>query len=121
MSCRNGKWSFKGERLNVFAAVDFAYTLGLKSDFSCIVVVGVDGKHNYYVLDIDRFKTDRPSEYFNRILKLYEKWGFRKLRAEVSAAQIVIVKEIRETYIRPNGLSLVVRIVIVLGSEMKFI
>ena len=108
LSCRNGKWSFKGERLNVFAAVDFAYTLGLKSDFSCIVVVGVDGKHNYYVLDIDRFKTDRPSEYFNRILKLYEKWGFRKLRAEVSAAQIVIVKEIRETYIRPNGLSLVV-------------
>lgn len=108
LSCRDGKWFFRGERLNVFASVDFAYSTGKKSDYTSIVVIGLDSKSNYYILEIDRFKTDKISEYFNRILKLYEKWGFRKLRAEVTAAQKVIVKDIKENYIRPLGLSLVV-------------
>lgn len=103
---KSGRWYFKDEYLNVAAAVDFAYSLGKRSDFSAIVVVGLDAKGNYYVLDIDRFKTDRPSEYFNRILKLYNYWGFRKIRAEVSAAQIVLVKDLKESYIKPNGLAL---------------
>jgi len=108
LSKRDHKWYFKGERLNVFASVDFAYSLGKRSDFTSIVVIGVDGRTNYYVLEIDRFKTDLISEYFNRILKLYDKWGFRKMRAEVSAAQQVIVKDLKENYIRHNGLSLVI-------------
>jgi hypothetical protein len=103
-----GRWSFKGQRLNVVAAVDFAYSTGRKSDYTSIVVVGVDGSNNYYILEIDRFKTDRISEYFDRILKLYQKWGFRKLRAEVSVAQQVIVKDLKENYIRKHGLSLAV-------------
>jgi phage terminase large subunit-like protein len=106
--CRDGKWLFKGDRLNVFAAVDFAFTLGKKSDYTSVVVVGVDGKNNYYVLEIDRFKTDRISDYFEHILKLYTKWGFRKIRAEVSAAQSAIVKDLRESYVRPHGLSLAI-------------
>lgn len=105
---RDNKWTFKGERLNVFAAVDFAYTLGLKSDFSCIVVVGVDANKNFYVLDIDRFKTSQLSEYFSRILKLYEKWGFRQIRAEVTAAQRVIVEDLKTNYIRVLGLGLTI-------------
>lgn len=105
---RNGKWYFKDARLNVYAAVDFAFSLSRTSDYTAIVVVGVDVNHNYYVLDIDRFKTDKPSEYFTRILKSYDKWGFRKLRCEVTAAQIAIVKDLKENYVRRNGLSLIV-------------
>src|SRR5258708_884342 len=108
LSRRDGKWYFKGERLNVCAAVDFAFTVGRRSDFTSIVVLGVDARTNYYVLDIDRFKTDKISEYFDRILKLYEKWGFRKIRTEVTSAQQVIVKDLKENYIRPYVLSLVV-------------
>lgn len=108
LSRRDGRWYFKGERINVVAAVDFAYSTGRRADYSSIVVVGVDGRNNYFVLDIDRFKTDRISEYFARILKLYEKWGFQKIRAEVSVAQAVIVRDLKENYIRPHGLSLTV-------------
>lgn len=108
LSKREHQWTFKGQRLNVVAAVDFAYSTGKKSDSTSIVVVGVDGNMNYYVLDIDRFKTDKMSDYFSHILKLYEKWGFRKIRAEVSVAQQVIVKDLKESYIRPMGLSLIV-------------
>ncbi len=103
---KDGRWFFKDQRLNVFASVDFAYTTGKKSDYTAIVVVGLDGQGNYYILEIDRFKTDRPSDYFARIFKLYEKWGFRKIRCEVTAAQEVIVKDLKESYIRPHGLSL---------------
>lgn len=105
---RDGTWSFKGNRLNVCAAVDFAYSTGAKSDYSAIVVVAVDGNNNYYILDIDRFKTAKPSEYFNRIVKLFEKWGFRKIRAEVSVAQQVLVNDLKENYIRKLGLGLIV-------------
>lgn len=108
LSRRDGKWYFKGARINVVAAVDFAYSTGKKSDSSSIVVIGVSGNNDYYILEIDRFKTDKISEYFSHILKLFEKWGFRKLRAEVSVAQSVIVKDIKDNYIRPMGLSLTV-------------
>lgn len=103
---RDWNWFYKRERLNIAAAVDFAYSTGKRSDSTSIVVVGVDGRSNYYVLDIERFKTDKISEYFQRILKLHEKWGFRKIRCEVSVAQAVIVKDLKENYIRPHGLSL---------------
>jgi hypothetical protein len=108
LSRRDGRWYFKGERINVFGAVDFAYSLGKKSDYTSIVIVGCDGRQNYYVLDIDRFRTDKISDYYQHILKLYEKWNFRKIRAEVSVAQQVIVKDLKDNYIRPNGLTLII-------------
>jgi phage terminase large subunit-like protein len=104
-----GKWSFKGRRLNVFASVDFAFSLNSKSDFTAIVVVGVDQFGNYYVLDIDRFKTDKISEYFKHILQLHQKWDFRTLGAEVTVAQDIIVKDLKENYIRAHGLALSVK------------
>lgn len=103
---RNGRYFFKEDRLNIFAAVDFAFTVNKRSDYTAIVVIGVDGKGNYYVLEIDRFKTKSPSEQIKRILALHAKWGFRKIRAEVVAAQESIVTDLKESYIRPLGLAL---------------
>jgi phage terminase large subunit-like protein len=100
------KWFFKGNRLNVFASVDFAFSLNTKADYTAIVIIGVDSNHNYYILEIDRFKTDKISEYFSHILALHQKWDFRKLRAEVTGAQDTIVKDLKENYIRPHGLVL---------------
>ncbi len=106
LSHRDYHWFFKRERLNVVAAVDFAYSTTRTADYTSIVVLGVDGSHNYYIMEIDRFKTDKISEYFSHILRLYEKWGFRKIRCEVSVAQKAIVEDLKDNYIRKNGLSL---------------
>lgn len=106
LSYNNGWWYFKSNKLNVFAAIDFAYSLNKKADFTSIVVVGVDSRNNYYVLDIERFKTDQIQEYFNRILRLHNKWKFRKIRAEVTVAQTVIVQDLKNNYIKPHGLVL---------------
>lgn len=105
---RDGNWYFRGNRLNVFAAIDFAYSMASKADYTALVVIGVDSYLNYYILEIDRFRAGIPSEYFQHILKSYEKWGFRKLRAEVSMAQMAIVRDLKESYIRKHGLGLAV-------------
>ena len=104
----NGKWFFKNKRLNVFASVDFAYSLAKRADHTSIVVVGVDAERNYYILDIDRFKTFLIAEYFSHILALHQKWDFRNLRAEISVAQKTIVEDLKANYIRKYGLSIVV-------------
>lgn len=102
----NGGWFYKEKKLNVFAAVDFAYSTAKRADFTSIAVVGVDRDNNYYVLDINRFKTDSIAEYFKNILASHTKWDFRRLSCEVTAGQAAIVKELKESYIRPYGLSL---------------
>lgn len=101
-----GKWTYKGARLNVFAAIDFAYSLSKRADYTCITIVGVDTYNNYYVLDIERFRSNKISEYFQKILDLHQKWDFRKIKAEVTAAQEIIVRDLKENYIRKYGLSL---------------
>lgn len=101
-----GKWYFKARKLNVFASVDFAFSLNKSADYTSIVVVGIDADRNYYVLDVDRFKSDKIPVYFDHILALYTKWDFRKIRCEISVAQKVIVNSLKNDYIRPHGLAL---------------
>lgn len=101
-----GNWYLKDRRLNVFAAIDLAYSTKRNADYTALVVAGIDSAHNIYILDIERFKSDNIQEYFDKILKMYIKWGFRKLRTEVIAAQKTIIKALKDDYIRPHGLAL---------------
>ena len=105
-----GNWFVGGRRINVFAAIDFAFSKRKTADWTAIVVIGQDSNNSYYVLEIDRFKTNLISEYFSHILKLHSKWDFRKIRCEVSVAQEIIVKDLKENYVRPNGLSLTLEV-----------
>jgi len=106
LSRKDGRWSYNGSRINVYAAVDFAFSLTKEADYTAIVVIGIDSKQNIYVLDIIRFKTKKISDYFDKILQLHVKWDFRKIRAEVTVAQDIIVQDLKNNYIRPYGLAL---------------
>lgn len=99
------RWSYNGKKLNVYAAVDFAFSLSRAADFTAIVVIGIDCDSNVYLLDIDRFKSDKTIEYFKHIKDLHAKWRFNKLRAEVTVAQKVIVNGIKD-YVKKDGLTL---------------
>lgn len=100
-----GVWFFKKKRLNTYAAIDFAFSLSKKADYTAIVVVGIDEEGYIYILDIDRFKSDKINEYFNRIAILHSKWDFKKLRAEVTVAQSIIVGDLKDR-LRSEGLRL---------------
>lgn len=100
-----GKWHYNGRPLNVFAAIDFAFSLRESADYTALVVIGVDWDGNIYVLDIQRRRTNKTKEYYDMVYKAHMKWGFKKVRAEVTAAQEVIAERIKDD-IRADGLAL---------------
>jgi len=107
LKMREGKWHFKDRPLNVFASIDFAFSMAKTADYTAIVVIGIDHEGYIYVIGIDRFKTNKIQDYYEHVLHLHRKWGFRKLRAEVSVAQDIIANDLKDK-IRKEGLSLVV-------------
>ena len=102
---RSGIWEFNGRPLNICAAMDYAFSLRKTADYTVIVVVGVDFEGNIYVLDIKRKRTEKTDEYYKMVYEAHMKWGFRKLRCEVTAAQKVIAERIKDD-IRKDGLLL---------------
>lgn len=91
-----GGVQYRGEYLNVYASIDFAYTTSKKADYSAIVVIGMAPNGHVYVLDIDRFKVNNIDGYYQHILDMHSKWSFKKLRAEVTAAQSIIVRDLKD-------------------------
>ena len=94
----DGRWYLNGDRLNVYAAVDFAYTKNRKSDSSVICVIGINYDDQVFILDIDSFKTDKLADYFEHLKRIHSKWNVKTLRAECTAAQSVIVRDIKESF-----------------------
>lgn len=104
----HGTWFYAGQRLNLCASIDFAFSTTKRADFTAIVVIGINADNDIFVLDIARFKTEKISDYYKELLRLLNRWSFRKLRAETTVAQKAIVRELKESYIKPNGLALTV-------------
>lgn len=104
----DGKWTMHGQPLNVFAGLDFAFSLSKKADMTALVVIGIDPDHRYYILEIKRFRSNRIADYFKAILETHQRWDYRKIRAEVTSAQKVIVRDLKDSYIVPQGLNLMV-------------
>ena len=102
---RGNQWYMGMKPLNVYAAIDFAFSLRNTADYTALVTIGVDSEGNYYVLDIDRFKTNKIGDYYKSIFEGHTHWGYKKLRAEVTVAQSAIVEELA-TRIRYEGLAL---------------
>lgn len=92
----------KGNRLNVCAAIDFAFSLSNAADYTAIAVVGMDWQGDVYILDIARFKTNKIAEYFQEVMALHTKWEFRKLIAEATVAQSLIVEDLKD-HIQKSG------------------
>ncbi len=97
-----GHYFFKQRKLNVIAAMDFAFTLGKRSDWCSVVVIGIDYEWNIFILDIIRFKTNQISVMFDKAMQACVKWGFRKMRVETTSGQEVIVNEFKQ-YMRREG------------------
>lgn len=98
---RKGSWYLKTgigqERiLNVFAAVDIASTENKNSDYTAIVIVGVDHENIHYILHISRFQTEKISVIVDEIFRVYEKWRWRTIRIETVAAQRFVLTSVKE-------------------------
>ncbi len=93
----SGYWTVKGNRLNVYAAIDFATTMNKRSDYTVIAIIGIDCHRNIFILHIDRFKTDKISVMCDHLDAMYEKWKWLKLNAEVDGQQNLVVEQVKDT------------------------
>jgi phage terminase large subunit-like protein len=97
-----GAWRYKDKVLNVYAGMDIAWSTGKRSDYTAVVVIGVDCDGYIFVLDMIRFKTNKYSEYYDKLLALHSYWDFKKVRIETNAGGALVVAQIREL-MRKNG------------------
>ena len=93
---RGGDWWFKDRRLNIYAGIDFAWTMSKRSDYTALVIIGVDDDKNILILDIDRFKTDKISVMWDHVYNMHYKWGIKTLRAETNVGQKLIVEQFKD-------------------------
>lgn len=108
----DGKWYYGDKVLQLTAACDLAFTEGggnkaRRRDYTAICVIGRDTDGYFYVLDIDRFQTDKIETYYEHIAKLHDYWGFREIYIETNNGG-KIVKPAIEDLIRRQGSTLVV-------------
>jgi phage terminase large subunit-like protein len=103
----NGDVRYKNNKLNVFCAMDVAWSDSNLADYTAIAVVGVDHEGFYYVLDLDRFKTTKFHIYYEAAVSLQSKWGFRRMKVESNAGGKLVAQEI-ENLVRKNGGNLVI-------------
>jgi predicted phage terminase large subunit-like protein len=104
---RSGVWYLGEKLLNVYAAIDFSYTVSKTADYTVIMVVGADEDGFIYILEIDRFRTRSIREMYEHAERLHRKWHFLRLRAEVTAAQQLVVNQMKD-YMRMVNLPLAV-------------
>jgi len=97
-----GNAFYRDRRLNVFAGMDIAWTNTETSDYTAIAVIGMDWQENVYILDLSQFKTSSFAEYYNEVINLHQKWGFRKLRIETNAGGHYVKQEL-DRLVRQNG------------------
>jgi hypothetical protein len=102
LKSNRGTWYFKDRKLNVFAGMDVAWSVLGKSDYTAIVVIGVDHDGFIYLLDLARFKTTNFDEYYDKVEKLYDYWHFKKLRVETNSGGKLVKIEL-ENRIRQEG------------------
>jgi hypothetical protein len=97
-SLRNvsGTWYLGDRMLFTYSAIDFAYSVKQSADYTVVITVGADEEGNIYVLEVDRFKTNKVSVMYEHIFRAYRKWGIKRLRAEVTAAQSLVVQQLKD-------------------------
>lgn len=105
---QHGKdWYYDEAKLKLYAAADLAWTdsssLNAKRrDYTALSVVGIDEEGYIYVLALERFQTDKPEVYYEKIIELQEYWQFKKITVETNAAG-KIIKNFLEDEIRRQG------------------
>jgi phage terminase large subunit-like protein len=107
LTVRTDKVYFKGNKLNVYAAMDVAWSESERADYTAIAVIGIDSDGYIYILDLDRFRTSDFLTYYERIEALHQRWFFRQLIVETNAAGSLVAQEV-ENHVRRNGITLTV-------------
>lgn len=93
---------FRSRKLNTFAGMDVAWTESGSADYTAITVIGVDWQDNIFILDLKQFKTSDFAKYYQEVMDLQRRWGFKKIQIETNAGGAFVEQELKR-YIKQNG------------------
>ena len=89
------EWDVRGRNLNKFVLIDPALTASKESDYTAIVVIGVDEWSQIYILDIFRKKV-LPNELIDLVFFVREKWQVYDIAIETNAFQKILAYSLRD-------------------------
>jgi predicted phage terminase large subunit-like protein len=98
----DGEWFYNNEPLSIMACTDLAVSSKQGSDWTVIMVTGMDRHMNLYVLEINRFRTSDPDVVIDEIFKTCATWGCDMLTMEVVAFQKTFVRFFEKEMDRRN-------------------
>ena len=98
-------WYYAGEKLRLVAAMDLAFSAAGKKrrDYTAIAVVGMDKDGFIYILDIDRFQTEKYEVFYERLIQMYAQWGFKELYVETNNGGGLVADFIKSQVRREGG------------------
>lgn len=110
---RQGKWFYGTKELKIACGMDLAFSEGsgpkrVKRDHTAIAVIAWDADGYLYILDLQRFQTDRAEVYYDKLIELHLYWDFREVGIETNAGGKVVANFIQDE-IRRAGHTLVVK------------
>lgn len=89
------------------ATTDASRSTASSSDFTAIAVMGIDTEGFYYILQLEQFQTEKRTVYYNEVVSLWKRWGFKIIEIETEGAGKIVAEGIKEQ-LRKDGYSLVV-------------
>jgi len=109
---KEGGWEYSGKKLTLGCFMDAATTDAAsrnakKNDYTALAVVGIDTEGFYYVLQLEQFQTDKRTVYYDKVIQLWKRWGFKRIDIELENAGRVIAEGMKEQC-RRDGYSLIV-------------
>ena len=110
---RQGKWFYGDRELRVSCGMDLAFSEGsglkrVKRDYTAIAVTAWDTEGYLYILELERFQTSRAEVYYEKLIDLYDYWGFKEATIETNAGGSVVANFIQDE-LRREGKSLIIK------------
>ena len=117
-----GLWDLEGRTLRLYAAIDLAASTTQTADYTVLIIGAIADLNTRYVVQIDRYRTDKISETLKRVCEAYTKWQFNGLRIESISGFKLVAQDLADNlnskgiripidlYIPPNADGKVARV-----------
>ena len=114
-----GSWHITGKPCWLYAAVDMAASTKDRADYTVVIVGAIDDEANRYVVDIQRFKTQKSSPIFDAIKEAFIKYRFKKLRVEAVSGFRLVAQDLADR-LAAEGVRIPIDLYIPPNTDGKF-
>lgn len=99
-------WYYMNKKLKLICSMDLAFSKsGVKRrDYTAIAIVGIDHEGFLYVLEVERFQTDKLEVYYDKFMELLRKWNFRRAVVETNNGGGIVADYLQDMVRKEGGI-----------------